>query len=113
MSIDFDVRPVADDTSVIAPKGRLNMVAAPRLRALVGETVGAGRPRIVVDLTDTDFMDSSGLGALITGLKTARQAGGNLRIAALNEQVAMVLQLTNLHRVLRPYASVEEALDGV
>ena len=110
--MDFEVRPVADDTSVIAPKGGLYMVAAPELRALVGRTVPSGRPRIVVDLAGTEFMDSSGLGALITGLKTARQAGGDLRIAALNEQVAMVLQLTNLHRVLRPYASVEEALDG-
>ncbi len=55
-------------------------------------------------------MDSSGLGALVASLKRARQAGGDLRIASLTPQVQMVLQLTNLDRVLRPYASVEEAL---
>lgn len=110
--MEFDVRVVSSDTLVIAPRGRLNMVAAPRLRQLVREVVTAGRSRIVVDLGDTAFMDSSGLGALIAGLKTARQAGGDLRIAAATEQVAMVLQVSNLDRVLKPYLSVQEALDA-
>lgn len=110
--MDFDVQVVTAETSVIAARGRLNMVAAPRLRVLVGQTVTAGQSRIVVDLTETAFIDSSGLGALIAGLKAARQAGGDLRIAAPNEQVALVLQVSNLDRVLRPYASVQEALDA-
>jgi anti-sigma B factor antagonist len=88
------------------------MVAAPRLRALVADTVKAGRNRIVVDLSNTEFMDSSGLGALIAGLKAARQAGGDLRIACATAQVRTVLKLTNLDRVLRPYESVEGALGG-
>jgi len=57
-------------------------------------------------------VDSSGLGALIGGLKTARQADGDLRIAAPTEQVATVLGLTNLDRVLRPFATVEDAVRG-
>ena len=101
------------DATVIRVRGRLNMVAAPRLRTLVGETVSGGRVRIVVDLGETDFMDSSGLGALIAGLKTARQAGGDLRIARPTPQVETVLKLTNVDRVLRPHSSVEGALgDG-
>lgn len=110
--MEFDVRVVGADTSVIAPRGRLNMVAAPRLRVLVWQTVRDGQSRIVLDLAETAFMDSSGLGALIAGLKAARQAGGDLRIAAPTEQVAMVLQVSNLDRVLRPYGSVQEALDA-
>jgi len=92
--------------------GRLNMVAAPRLKAAIDETVAAGRVRVVVDLTDVTFMDSSGLGALIGGLKKARQAAGDLRIARVSDQVATVLKLTNLDRVLRPYDSVEAAADA-
>lgn len=110
--MEFDVRVVSPDTSVIAPRGRLNMVAAPRLRLLVREVVTAGQSRVVVDLGATAFMDSSGLGALIAGLKTARLAGGDLRIAAATEQVAMVLQVSNLDRVLKPFPSVQEALDA-
>ena len=98
--------------SVIAPSGRLNMVAAPRLRAAIDSTVGGGAHRIVVDLSEVAFMDSSGLGALIAGLKRTRQADGDLRIACAQEQVLTVMRLTNLDRVLRPYRTVEEAADG-
>lgn len=89
--------------------GRLNMVAAPRLRDTVTELVAGGASHIVVDLGGTEFLDSSGLGALIGCLKMARQAGGDLRIANAGTQVLMVLELTSMHRVLTPYATVEEA----
>lgn len=97
---------------VLATSGRFNMVAAPQVKARIDETVAAGKARIVVDLSGVEFMDSSGLGALIGGLKTARQASGDLRIAAPSEQVATVLRLTNLDRVLRPYDDVDAAVDG-
>jgi len=96
-------------TAVLQPTGRLNMVAAPAFKDLVEETVAAGQVRIVVDLGEVTFIDSSGLGALIAGLKTARQAGGDLRIADIPEQVMTVLRLTNLDRVLRAHATVAEA----
>jgi anti-sigma B factor antagonist len=100
-----------DGVAVVRTEGRLNMAAAPQLRTTVAELTAAGRSRIVVDLSALTFVDSSGLGALIGGLKAARQAGGDLRIAAPAEQVRTVLGLTNLDRVLRPYATVEAALD--
>ena len=93
----------------LAAKGRLNRVAAPELRAAVDAAIGAGHRRIVLDFTHTDFMDSSGLGALVGCLKVARQAGGDVRIANVGAQVRMVLELTGLDRVLAPYSSVEEA----
>ena len=62
-----------------------------------------------MDLSSTEFMDSSGLGALVAGLKTARQAGGDLRIASPSAQVQTVLSLTNLDRVLRAHETVEQA----
>lgn len=92
--------------------GRLNMVAAPRVRAAVDDLVRTGATHVVLDLSTVTFMDSSGLGALIAGLKSARQAGGDLRIAGPAEQVAAVLKLTNLDRVLRPYATAQAAADG-
>jgi anti-sigma B factor antagonist len=102
-------RTQADDVAVVGCAGRLNMTAAPRLKQLLDEIVAEGGRKVVVDLTPTIFVDSSGLGALIGGLKTARQAGGDLRIAGAGEQVLAVLRLTNLDRILRPYPDVEEA----
>jgi len=89
---------VAGEVAVLRCSGRLNMTAAPGLRAAVDETVGGGINRIVVDLADTSFVDSSGLGALVGGVKSARLAGGDLRIAGAPEQVRTVLALTNLDR---------------
>jgi len=75
----------------------------------VAKVVGEGSNHVVVDLGGTEFMDSSGLGALIGCLKLARQAGGDLRIANVRPQVRMVLELTSMHRVLNPYDTADAA----
>ena len=69
-----------EGVAVLRCDGRLNMVAAPALRSAIEHAVDGGAPRVVVDLAGAGFVDSSGLGALIAGLKKARQAGGDLRI---------------------------------
>lgn len=108
---DFAVRIDGRGVGVVTPQGRLTMVSARSLRTAVEELVAGGAPKVVVDLSETTFLDSSGLGALIAGLKTCRQAGGDLRIAAPTDAVLAVLQLTNLDKVLRPRESAETAFD--
>ncbi|MCZ4537610.1 STAS domain-containing protein [Gordonia terrae] len=109
---NFATRSVDGGAVAIRPEGRLNMVVAPRLRDQLHELVGSGSARIVVDLSGTDFIDSSGLGALVSGLKVARQACVDLRIAAPTPHVVTVLELTNLNRVLRVHPSADDAFDG-
>lgn len=111
MMPSYQTRSVDGDAVVVTPDGRLNMVAAPGLRAQLHDLVAGGSTRIVVDLSGTEFIDSSGLGALVSGLKTARQAGGDLRIATPSQQVEAVLELTNLNRVLRSYPSADAAFE--
>lgn len=96
---------------VLSPQGRLTVVSTPQLRDEVAARLEAGDRLIVVDLSGTTFVDSSGLGALVSCLKSARQVGGDLRLVAPTEQVSMVLRLTNLDRILKPRASVAAALD--
>ena len=96
---------------MVRPEGRLNMASARRLKDLVDDLVSGGTNRIVVDMAGTTFLDSSGLGALVAGLKAARQAGGDLRIARPTEAVATVFKLTNLDKLLRARDSVEGAFD--
>ncbi len=79
---------------------------------LAGTSFVDGRVRLVLDLAGTSFVDSSGLGALVAGLKRTRQAGGDLRIASAQDQVRMVLDLTNLDRILQPLDTVGDAVDG-
>ena len=99
-----------DAIAIARPRGRLDYLTAPEIRQELVGTVEAGWPRLVVDLGSVDFVDSSGLGALIGGLKAARAAGGDLRLAAVPEQARVVLSLTTLDRMFRSYASVEEAV---
>ena len=108
--MNVSIEAIDPDVSVIRPQGRLNMAAAGQFRQVVTDAVTSGRSRVVVDLAAVNFIDSSGLGALIGGLKTARQGGGDLRIAAPTDQVTTVLGLTNLDRVIRPFPTVEDAL---
>lgn len=109
--IEFDVTTTEQGVGVVTPKGRLNMVSARRLKELLADLVRGGTTRIVVDMAETTFLDSSGLGALIAGLKSARQAGGDLRIARPTPSVMTVFELTNLDKVLRARDSVEGAFD--
>jgi anti-sigma B factor antagonist len=76
---------------------------------MVAELIADGRARIVVDLSGTEFIDSSGLGALVSCLKKARQAGGDLRIAGPTQQAQTVFRLTNLDRVLKTVPTAEIA----
>lgn len=110
--MELDVFTRDDGIAVVTPRGRLNMVSARQLKETLSDLVAGGSARIVVDLGETTFLDSSGLGALIGGLKAARQAGGDLRVARPTPAVVSVFELTNLDRVLRARESVETAFDA-
>ncbi len=87
---------------------RLDAVAAPGFRAQMAER-GAGRSVVVVDLGQVQFIDSSGLAALISVLKRLAP-GGSLRLAGASSGVISLLQLTRLDRVFKCFSGVAQAL---
>jgi len=105
----YEVRP--DGVAVLRLEGKLNMVSAGPVRQRIAALVEQGHARVAVDLSGVDFIDSSGLGALISGVKSTRQAGGDLRIARPTEQAQLVLSLTGMERVLPPYPDVESTFE--
>jgi len=109
--MEIEVEVVNKETAILRLYGKLNMVCAGQLREDIAELIAKGHFKIALDMTQVDFMDSSGLGALINGLKAAREAGGDLRIASPVEQVRLVLKLTNLDRVINVYSSAETAFN--
>lgn len=113
MTSEFSMHKTPEGVAVVQPPPRLNMVAAPKLTETIAEIVSGGDNRIVVDLSRTEFVDSSGLGALVSCLKKARQAGGDLRLANAGPQMQMILELTNLQRVMQPAATVDDAISGL
>ncbi len=110
MEVIVDSRP--GGIGVVRLIGRSDLLSAGEVRQRVAEIIADANRRLVVDLAEVPFIDSSGLAALISGLKAARLAGGDLRIARPNDQARSVLEITSLNRVLRPYSTVEEALAG-
>jgi len=108
--VQIDMQQEHGRVTVLSPRGRLDMASAPAFREQVKQLVESGVTRLVVDLGEVSFVDSSGLGAVIGGLKLTRQAGGDLRVARANQQVMLVLDLTSLNRVLQPHGTVEEAV---
>ncbi len=69
-----------------------------------------GKNNLVVDLQEVRFVDSSGLGALVSGFKNASSRNGNLKLAGLQLQVKSMFELTRLHRVFEIYTDSSEAL---
>jgi anti-sigma B factor antagonist len=99
----------AGDWIVLVAKGEVDLYTAPRLKEQVGGLVAEGKPLIAVNLEGVEFMDSTGIGVLIGGLKRCREAGGDLRLVAPREPVHKVLSITGLDRVFSIYDSVELA----
>lgn len=97
--------------TVIVVAGRLTMATVAEFSEALHRALTAGSNHLVIDLAGTTFVDSSGLGALVAGLRRTRDGGGDLRIAAPGEQASAVLSLTNLDKVLLAYPSVEAATD--
>jgi anti-sigma B factor antagonist len=79
--------------------GILDGTKTQELRDRVDQGIAQGAETILIDLKEVTFMDSSGLGALVTALKAARSAGRKLCVCSVNEQVKILFELTSMDRV--------------
>lgn len=109
--MNIDVERTANDAAILRPSGQVDADSAPDLKALLKELVEQGARLLIVDLDRVDFIDSSGLSALVSGLKAVRQRSGSLHLCRAHTQALTSLRLTMLDRVFSIYPTVEEALD--
>ena len=82
------------------------------LKLEMNRLFGEGKKNVLVDLDDVRFIDSSGLGALVSGFKNAISNQGNLKLSSLQPQVKSMFELTRLHRVFEIFPSSSDALDN-
>jgi anti-anti-sigma factor len=111
--MEIALHPTGDRHTVIAVTGRLDLTSVGAFRAATGHAIEDGSVNVIVDLQHVDFIDSSGLGALVGEFRRARDAGGDLRIVAPLPEVHELLSLMRLDRVLPPYPTVDAALEGL
>jgi anti-sigma B factor antagonist len=96
--------------TVLSVQGEVDVYSAPRLREKLVELVSQGKHRVVVDLEGVDFLDSTGLGVLVGGLKRLRSHDGELSLVCTHHRVLKVFEITGLTQVFSIFGSVEEAV---
>ncbi len=95
---------------VVKLKGRLDASTMQAFKDEFSGLMGDPPARLVVDLKDVSFIDSSGLGSLISVLRSVRRTGGDLKLVDLPERIQAVFELTRLHKVFEICPDVETAL---
>lgn len=102
-----------DDVVIMTVSGEVDVYTAPQLRSALEERVAAEQTRIVVDLQEVGFLDSTGLGVLVGRLKALRKIGGSLHVVCTRESILRLFSITGLDRVLPLHDTVDEALAAV
>ena len=114
MATDFSIedRQAGDGTHVVAVTGEIDLFTAPEFKQRVSAPIDDGRSNIVVDLTQTTFIDSSSLGVLIGAHRRLKQRGGRLVVVCDGEAIIKTFRITGLDGVFTLVPSVEAALEG-
>ena len=98
------------DRTVIAVGGEIDVYTAPKLREQIVQLVDEGHYHLVVDMEQVEFLDSTGLGVLVGGLKRVRAHDGSLRLVCTQERILKIFRITGLTKVFPVHASVAEAV---
>lgn len=96
------------DRYVITVSGEVDLATSPDLDTAIIAALDSGAGSLVVDLTDVSFMDSSGLGVIVRGLKRCREADKDLDLVITNERVLKVFGITGLDQVIPIHDSLED-----
>jgi len=79
----------------------------------IRSTIIDGAMKVVINLEGVAYIDSAGLGTLVSALKTAKESGGGIWLCGLSDQVKMVVELTRLHHVFDIFDTLDEALEAL
>jgi len=101
-----------DNRSIVEVSGEVDVHEAPTLDAELSSLIEAGNVNLVVDFTNVEFLDSTGLGVLVKGLKRAREHDGSLTVVATADRITKVFRITGLDSVIGVHGTVDDALAG-
>lgn len=109
MDLTLSTRESAGRT-VVSVGGEIDVYSAPKLRDVIAERVAEGSYHLVLDLEEVEFIDSTGLGVLVGGLKKVRTHDGSLEVVCTQDRVLKVFRITGLEKVFVIHDSVDAAL---
>jgi len=101
-----------DGLTVINVEGEIDVYTAPKLRAKLIDLVNKGKFHLLVDMEKVEFLDSTGLGVLVGGLKRVRAHDGSLELVCTQERILKIFRITGLTKVFGIHTSLEEAREN-
>src|SRR5947209_1917201 len=116
MNFDIKTEQLSDDRFVIALAGEVDLYTAPEFKQQLLEVISQGGKNVIVDFSDTTFIDSTTLGVLVGGVKRLRTNDGQLSLVCSDRNITKIFEITGLDRVFTIHQTREEALsslDGV
>ena len=100
------------DVAVVAASGEVDVFTAPGLDAAITDELAAGHVRLVIDLSRVTFLDSTGLGVLVKGLKGAREGGGTMHLVVSSDRIRKIFEVTGLDAAMPLFDTVNDAVAG-
>lgn len=98
--------------TVVEVSGEVDVYTAPRLREAVVSAIDGGSLRLVVDVDNVEFLDSTGVGVLVGALKKVRSGGGTLDIVCTQPRLLKIFEITGLDKVFGLHTTVAEAVQS-
>ena len=105
--------PIDAERHVLAVHGEIDVISAPEFKRVLTASIEAGRSRIIVDLTQTTYLDSAALGVLIGAIKRLRARGGVLAIVNVDDGIATTFEVTALDQVFAIRPTLDAALEAL
>src|ERR671936_377330 len=113
MNFDIKTEQLADDAYVISLAGEVDLYTAPEFKQQLLDVIAKGGKEVVVDFSDTTFIDSTTLGVLVGGVKRLRTNDGQLSLVCSDRNITKIFEITGLDRVFTIYPTRDEALQNV
>jgi anti-sigma B factor antagonist len=110
MNFDVKTDKVDDGTYVISLTGEVDLYTAPEFKQQLLNVIAEGGRDVVVDFTNTTFIDSTTLGVLVGGVKRLRAEDGRLSLVCSDRNITKIFEITGLDRVFTMYTTRDEAL---
>src|SRR5919204_1806091 len=113
MNFDINTEQLGDSTYVISLAGEVDLYTAPEFKQQLLEVIGRGAKQVVVDFSNTTFIDSTTLGVLVGGVKRLRTNDGQLSLVCNDRNITKIFEITGLDRVFTIYPTRNEALEQI
>ena len=110
--MNFTIRDMSGDVTVIECPERLDVNVSDDLKAIMTNLTGQNKYKIVLNLLPTRYVDSSGLGAIVSRIAVTRANGGDIRLVVTSKAILDLLQLTHLNKIISSYDNLIRAVNS-